>query len=147
MRVAAGIAGLERKESSAAGMGTSGLCLGAIGWATVRAYAWRARRGHWYWDFVAVAVLIPIHLGLQGAGEHGGCGGWSFTSVGSSGCGGLEDAIGQYGCGIARWKGHLYERDLNLLGEEVRCLGCLDTVRTGIGQRGAGGVSAAGGAA
>ena len=39
-------------------------------------------------------------------------------------------------------EGHLYERDLNLLGE-ASLFGLLDTVRTGIGQRGAGGVSAA----
>ena len=47
---------------------------------------------------------------------------------------GVRTQSGGTGAGL-EMEGHLYERDLNLLGEES-VFGLLDTVRTGIGQRG-----------
>ncbi|ADW69799.1 MutS-related protein [Granulicella tundricola] len=83
--------------------------------------------------FAVLASLVPVHLGLQ-------------TRISRT-----ERLLGLYDRNLARvrseaWQsgntgetlhqpGHLYERDLNLLGEDS-LFGLLDTVRTGIGQRG-----------
>ncbi len=108
------------------------VCVGVIGWLTVRSVhggpAWPLLVG-----FAAAIALTVRHLGLQ-----------SKTSK-------VERVVEFYGRGLERvrgcktqsgatgeWlreEGHLYERDLNLLGD-ASLFGLLDTVRTGIGQRG-----------
>ncbi len=127
---AAGIAGLEGRKS-AVGWGLL-VCLAAIGWMTVRAVhggsGWPLLAG-----FAAMAVLVPVHLALQGKVARG-VRGVEFYERGLERVRGVRVQSGATGDGLGT-EGHLYERDLNLLGEES-VFGLLDTVRTGIGQRG-----------
>jgi hypothetical protein len=107
-------------------------CVVAIAWLTMRSVhggpAWPMIAG-----FIALVALTPIHLGLQSKMAR------------------VQRLIDFYDRSLERVRGekmqsgntgeemrvegHLYDRDLNLLGEES-LFGLLDTVRTGIGQRG-----------
>ena len=108
------------------------VCVCLIAWLTMRSVhggpAWPMILG-----FLGLAVLTPIHLGLQAKMARVERL-LEFYDRSLQRVRGERTQSGNTGVEM-RMEGHLYEQDLNLLGEES-LFGLLDTVRTGIGQRG-----------